>query len=98
VFKSFAWKGPRGSILWGRTTGEAATLGAWRVTRGEGTAWQLAATLEKVDSYRLKQVPLFFLAPRLNYPRGTCCFPVVPGTLTIDRGTLFATLQHPEGW
>jgi hypothetical protein len=97
VFRSITLTGRRGAIVW--NAGEAATLGAWRASRGNGeTTWQLSAVVEKADAYRLKQVPLLFLAPRTNYPRGVSCFPVVPGTLTIGGGSVTATLAQPEGY
>jgi hypothetical protein len=88
--------GARGALTWAGS--DAATLAGWTIARqAPATTWTLAARVAKADSYRLKQTPLLFVAPRLRAPRGVWCFPVVPGTLTVAGGALSATLRHPEG-
>jgi hypothetical protein len=91
-------RGARASIEWAGAP--AAELRNWVAARGEDeTGWTLGARLDRADSFRLRQTPLLFVAPRLNYPRGLTVFPIVPGSLVLDRerGTLTAKLQQPEG-
>jgi hypothetical protein len=97
MFRTITLRGPRGALTW--NGGDAARLGAFWLSRREASRqWSLTATLDSVDSYRLKQVPLLFIAPRLNYPRGLWCFPVVPGSLRVERTSVSALLAPPEGW
>lgn len=96
LLNSVTLRGPRGSLTWAGA--EAAALGAWTLSRpATAQTWTLSARVERVDSYRVKQVPLLFVTPRLRKPRGLWCFPVVPGSLTVAAGGLAATLTHPEG-
>jgi hypothetical protein len=97
MFRTLTLRGPRGALTW--NGGDAARLGAFALSRAvDARQWTLTATLDSADSYRVKQVPLLFIAPRLNYPRGLWCFPVVPGSLRVERSSVSATLQPPEGW
>jgi hypothetical protein len=57
----------------------------------------LSARVERVDTYRLRQLPLIFQAPRLAKPAGLWCFPVLPQTLEVQGATLTARLGPPEG-
>jgi hypothetical protein len=94
VFKRLTLRGVRGSVLWGAS--DAAVLRSWVVSRSEESpTWTLTAFVVRLDTYRLRQVPLLFQAPRIHQPRGLWCFPV--RTVTVDGATLTATLGPPEG-
>lgn len=95
MFHTLTLRGPTGSIVWG--AGEAATVRGWIATRAEDRSWTLRALVVKSDSYRLRQVPLLFQAPRVSRPRGLWVWPVVPQSLAIANGTLTAKLGPPEG-
>lgn len=96
LLNSVTLRGPRGALTWAGV--DAAVLGAWTLARpATAVTWTLRAQVARADTYRLKQIPLYFVAPRLRQPRGQWCFPVVPGSLTVAGGALAATLQHPEG-
>lgn len=94
MFKKLTLRGPCGSLLWGAD--EAAILGAWVVLRRE-RAWSLRATVERVDTYRVTQVPLRFAAPRVMRPFGHWTFEVVPNTVRLNGRAITATLAPPEG-
>lgn len=94
MFESLTLRGPRGALLWGADS--AATLGAWVVVRKK-RAWSLRATVERVDTYRIKQVPLLFQAHRAHKPIGHWVFPIVPKTVVVNGRSLTATLGPPEG-
>jgi hypothetical protein len=95
LFNSVTVGGPRGSLVWG--AGEAAVLGRWSVRRDEHFRWTLSARVERADSYRLRQIPLLFQAPRVAKPAGLWCFPVLPNTLRLEGAALTAALGPPEG-
>ena len=95
LFNSVTFGGQRGAIVWG--AGEAAALGRWSVHRDEQFHWTLSARVDRVDSFRLRQLPLLFQAPRIAKPAGLWCFPVLPKTLQIDGTSLTAALGPPEG-
>jgi hypothetical protein len=96
VFNKLTVRGHRGALLWG--AGDAARVGAWSATRPErGRAWTLRASLTWSDSYRLKQLPLMFTAPRASRPAGLWCFPVIPNSVRITERALTAQLGQPEG-
>jgi hypothetical protein len=95
MFRTLSLGGPRGSIVFGGRP--AAVLGAWRARRSEQGGWTLAAAVTTVDTFRLRQVPLLFEAPRVSKPRGLWCFPIVPQSITVEGGRLAATLGPPEG-
>lgn len=95
LFRTATFGGQRGAIVWG--AGEAAALGRWSVTRDEHFRWRLSARVERVDTLRLRQLPLLFQAPRLARPAGLWCFPVLPKTLQVTGTTLTAALGPPEG-
>jgi len=95
LFNSVTVGGQSGAILWG--AGPAAVLGRWSVTRDEHFAWTLAARVERVDSLRIRQLPLIFQAPRRAKPAGLWCFPVLPKTLQVNGESLTAKLGPPEG-
>lgn len=95
MFRTVSVGGPRGSIVFGGRP--AAVLGAWKAHRGEQGPWTLTATVTQADTFRLRQIPLLFEAPRVSRPRGLWCFPIVPNSITIAGGRLAATLGPPEG-
>ena len=96
MFNKLTVRGQRGALVWG--AGEAARLGGWVASRPQrGHAWTLRASLAWSDSYRLKQVPLLFTAPRASRPAGLWCFPVIPQSLRITGTALTAQLGPPEG-
>jgi hypothetical protein len=95
MFNTIGLGGPRGSIVFGGRP--AAVLGAWRAHRSAQGVWTLAATVTQADTFRLRQVPLLFEAPRVSKPRGLWCFPIVPNSITVAGGQLAATLGQPEG-
>ena len=95
LFRTVTFGGPRGAILWG--AGEAATLTRWSINRDAHFRWTLSARVARVDSYRLRQLPLIFSAPRVAKPAGLWCFPVLPKTLEMNGETLTARLGPPEG-
>ena len=95
LFHTVTFGGQRGAIVWG--AGEAAGLGRWSVARDEFFHWTLSARVERVDSFRLRQLPLIFQAPRLAKPAGLWCFPVLPKTLQVTGDSLTASLGPPEG-
>ena len=85
----------RGSLLWG--AGAAAVLPRWALARDDQGVWTLSAAVERVDRFRLRQVPLLFVAPDAVKPVGHWCFPVLPQTVQVDGATLTAKLGPPEG-
>jgi hypothetical protein len=95
LFNTVTFGGQRGSIVWG--AGDAAVLGRWSVARDVNFRWSLSARVERADSYRLRQIPLLFQAPRLAKPAGLWCFPVIPKTLQLHGTALTASLGPPEG-
>ena len=95
LFNTVTLGGPHGAIVWG--AGDAAVLGRWSVTRNEHFQWTLSAQVDRVDTLRLRQLPLIFQAPRRAKPAGLWCFPVLPKTLQVDGTTLTAQLGPPEG-
>lgn len=96
MFNRLAVRGQRGALVWG--AGDAARLGAWHASRPErGRTWTLRAALEWSDSYRLRQLPLLFTAPRSSRPQGLWCFPVIPQSVRITERALVAQLGPPEG-
>lgn len=95
LFHTVTVGGQRGSLVWG--AGPAAVLGRWTVARDEHFHWTLRARVESADSYRLRQLPLLFQAPRLAKPVGLWCFPVLPNTLRLEGAALTAALGPPEG-
>ena len=95
LFHSVTFGGQRGAIVWG--AGEAAVLGRWSVARDAQYQWTLSARVTRVDSVRLRQLPLIFQAPRLAKPAGLWCFPVLPKSLQVNGETLTARLGPPEG-
>ena len=94
MFKRLTVRGTAGSLVWGYA--DAAVLGSWVVARNE-QAWSLRATVQTVDTLRVRQVPLIFTAPRVQPPLGRWVWPVIPNTLKIDAQTLTASLGPPEG-
>lgn len=95
MFHSMVARGRGGSILWG--AGDAAVLSTWAVTRDPQFTFTLCATVERMDAFRLRQIPLLFAAQRRSKPAGLWCFPVQPKSLQITGTTLTATLGPPEG-
>ena len=95
LFNSVTFGGQHGAIVWG--AGEAAGLGRWSVNRDANFHWTLSARVERVDSFRLRQLPLIFQAPRLAKPAGLWCFPVLPKTIQMNGTALTASLGPPEG-
>jgi hypothetical protein len=95
LFHTVTFGGQRGTIVWG--AGEAAVLGRWSVTRDAHFQWTLRAHVDRVDTLRLRQLPLVFQAPRLAKPAGLWCFPVLPKTLRLEGQALTAALGPPEG-
>lgn len=95
MLKALTLRGPVASLSWGCS--EAADLRSWVVRKHERGAWTLRARVERVDTYRLAQVPLLFTAPRAVKPVGLWCFPVVPKTVKVQGRALTATLGPPEG-
>lgn len=95
LFNSVTFGGQHGAILWG--AGPAAELGRWSVNRDEHFRWTLSARVTRVDSVRIRQLPLMFQAPRLAKPAGLWCFPVLPKTLQVNGDALTANLGPPEG-
>lgn len=95
MFRTLTLTGVRGSIVWG--AGEAAALARWRVARSEDHGWTLSARVDRVDQFRLRQIPLLFQAPRFAKPAGLWCFPVLPNTLQVEGEALTAKLGPPEG-
>jgi len=95
LFNTVTFGGKSGAIVWG--AGEAAGLGRWSVSRDEHFHWTLSARVDRVDSYRLRQLPLLFQAPRLAKPVGLWCFPVLPKTVVVNGSALTASLGPPEG-
>ena len=95
LFNTVTFGGQRGAIVWG--AGDAAVLGRWSVHRNDAFQWTLSARVERADSFRLRQLPLIFQAPRLAKPAGLWCFPVLPKTLQVNGTALTASLGPPEG-
>jgi hypothetical protein len=95
LFNTVTFGGHHGAILWG--AGEAAGFSRWSVSRDEHFHWTLSARVARVDSYRLRQLPLIFQAPRLAKPAGLWCFPVLPKTVELNGENLTARLGPPEG-
>jgi len=96
VFDTFHLRGLRGSLLWGAD--DAATLGAWTAQRGKDRrAWTLRATVQRVDSYRIRQVPLLFQARQAKRPFAHWVFPVIPNSVRLQGTTVTANLGPPEG-
>jgi hypothetical protein len=60
--------------------------------RRKPPGWELHARVERVESFQIRQKPLYFTAPRKG---GFWTFPVLE-TPTIDRGVLRAYLGQPE--
>lgn len=88
-------RGVRGSLVWGAS--DAAVLQTWVLSRpADSPTWTLTATVARLDTYRVRQIPLLFQAPRVHQPRGLWCFPV-EGPVTVQGATLTATLGPPEG-
>ena len=89
-------RGRGGSIAWAGAP--AAVIKTWTVARAaDSSVWDLTAAVEKVDTFRLRQQPLLFEAPRTSRPRGLWCFPVVPGSLQVTPGWITARCSQPEG-
>jgi hypothetical protein len=93
MFKNVSLRGRAGSIVWNARA--AATVGAWVATRDDNRQWTLHATVATVDTFCMRQVPLLFQAPRVHKPAGYWVWPI--RTVKIDRGTLTAALDPPEG-
>ncbi len=89
MFNTVTVKGAAGAIGWGYQP--AGTLRNWTVTR-IGGVWNLTATVDQVDSYRVSQRPLVFKAPHKD---GSFRWPIV-GELQIVDGALTARLGPPE--
>lgn len=81
-------RGTRGSLLWGYH--EAATFASWRIGKGP-KGWHLAGTLARVDSFRVRQRPLLFSAPR---DKGMWAWGIE--SLDIQGLTIRASLGEPE--
>jgi len=95
VFRTVVARGRGGAIVWG--AGPAAELSTWAVARDAHFKFSLSARVARADSYRLRQIPLHFTAPRPQKPAGLWYFPVLPHTLQIDGAALTAQLGPPEG-
>ena len=94
MFERLAVSGRAGTLVWGYA--DAAVLGSWVVLR-EKTTWSLRASVERIDTLRVRQVPLLFTAPRVKPPLGRWVWPVIPNTLQVANGVLTASLGPPEG-
>lgn len=70
---------------------KAGTLGAWTVTRNEGT-WTLSASIVETDAFRISQRPLAFVA---QHQHGMWRWPIV-GELQITGASLTAVLGPKE--
>jgi hypothetical protein len=95
VFRTVVAHGRGGAIVWG--AGPAAELPTWSVARDEHFKFSLSAKVARPDSYRLRQLPLHFTAPRRQRPLGLWYFPVLPHTLQVNGESLTAQLGPPEG-
>ena len=95
MFRTIVLRGQRGSILWSGSN--AAVLSGWSLCRDEQCQFTLTARIERADSFRLRQLPLLFTAPRASTPKGLWCFPVLPQTLQVQGTSLSAALGPPEG-
>lgn len=95
MFRTVVARGRGGAIVWG--AGPAAELSTWAVARDQYFTFTLSATVARADSYRLRQVPLMFTAPRPQKPAGLWYFPVRPNTLQLNGTALTASLGPPEG-
>ena len=95
MFRSLVLRGQQGSILWSGS--DAAVLSRWTLTRDEHFKFTLSARVERSDSFRLRQLPLVFTAPRKTKPAGLWCFPILPKTLQVQGASLSAALGPPEG-
>lgn len=82
-------RGAHASIVWGYHT--AAVVSNWRVRRGEGAEWILAASIVRADRLKLKQKELLFSAPRKG---GFFTWPVL-AVLATDTA-ITARLGPPE--
>lgn len=93
MFRSLKLRGRGGAVLWGYRT--AAAIGAWTVTRAakdDGGAWTLAATIERVSPFELRQSGLYFSAPRQG---GFFVWPILEPP-HVDAIRLVAKLGPPE--
>ena len=95
MFERLAVSGRAATLVWGYA--DAAVLGAWVVSRDKAAVWSLRASVEHVDTLRVRQVPLLFTAPRVKPPLGRWVWPVIPNTLQVANGVLTASLGPPEG-
>jgi len=91
-------RGTTGSITYGYQ--EAATLRAWTIVHHAPDAkhagsWQLLATFDRVNKFRLRQRPLLFSAKREGLT-GLWCWPLDTTSIQIGDTTLLATLGPPE--
>ena len=95
MFRTLVMRGQRGSILWSGSN--AAVLSQWTLTKDEQNQFTLSARIDRADTFRLRQLPLLFTAPRAARPAGLWCFPVLPKTLLVQGASLTAALGPPEG-
>jgi len=95
VFRTIVLRGQRGTILWSGS--DAAELSRWTLCRDDQFKFTLTAHVERADSFRLRQLPLLFTAPRKTKPAGLWCFPVLPKSLQVQGAALTAALGPPEG-
>lgn len=86
---SLAITGVTGDLRWGYLP--AGVVERWTVTHDEA-GWTLTApTVKEMDTFRLSQQPIVFVAP---HAQGVWRWPL--RTLQIVDGTLSASLGPPE--
>lgn len=89
-------QGRGGSIVFGARP--AAEITTWAISRSDyGAVFKLRAVIARADSFRLRQLPLMFEAPRISKPRGLWVFPVIPNTVRHSGTSLTADLGPPVG-
>jgi hypothetical protein len=86
--------GQAGTILRGGLR-PAAWLRTWTIHRTDDQ-WSLAASIERVDTFQLRQTALAFTAPRVTHTKGFWYFPVLASSIRLDGQSLFAKLGPPE--
>ena len=89
MFQNLTLVGNEARISWSWHT--AAVLRKWSVHKNDKNEWTLSASIDRADSFQLKQRPLFFNAPRRG---GFLTWPVM--AVTFGRDTLSARLGPPE--
>jgi hypothetical protein len=91
-------RGVVGHIDWGHIDSayyHAAALNGYKVTRSPRGAWQLRGLVVMADAFKLRQQPLWFVAP---HARGAWRWPIRSLEFETSQGPthLVATLGPPE--